>query len=69
MSCGNLARLAPSPKPVSRIGTKRGPARYSVSHRKRESRLSLSAIAINCTLKRSGAEPSSTDRMIGPLAD
>ena len=31
--------------------------------------MSLSAIAINCTLKRSGAEPSSTDRMIGLLAD
>lgn len=29
----------------------------------------LSAIAINCTLKRSGVEPSSTDRMIGLLAD
>lgn len=29
----------------------------------------LSAIAINCTLKRSGGEPSSTDRMIGLLAD
>jgi len=29
----------------------------------------LSAIAINCTLKRSGAEASSTDRMIGLLAD
>jgi len=29
----------------------------------------LTAIAINCTLKRSSAEPSSTDRMIGLLAD
>ena len=29
----------------------------------------LSAIANICTLKRSGAEPSSTDRMIGLLAD
>ncbi|MBV9527717.1 NAD(P)H-dependent oxidoreductase [Sphingomonas sp.] len=29
----------------------------------------LSAIAINCTLKRSGGEQSSTDRMIGLLAD
>jgi multimeric flavodoxin WrbA len=29
----------------------------------------LSAIAINCTLKRSGGEPSSTDRMIGLIAD
>jgi len=29
----------------------------------------LSAIAINCTLKASGGEPSSTDRMIGLLAD
>ena len=29
----------------------------------------LSAIAINCTLKRSGGELSSTDRMIGLLAD
>lgn len=28
----------------------------------------LSAIAINCTLKRSGSEPSSTDRMIGLIA-
>lgn len=28
-----------------------------------------SAIAINCTLKRSGGEASSTDRMIGVLAD
>ena len=25
----------------------------------------ISAIAINCTLKRSGGEPSSTDKMIG----
>lgn len=31
--------------------------------------MSLSAIAINCTLKRSGGEPSSTDRMIGLIAD
>lgn len=30
--------------------------------------MSLSAIAINCTLKRSGGEPSSTDRMIGVIA-
>ena len=30
--------------------------------------MALKAIAINCTLKRSGAEPSSTDRMIGLLA-
>ncbi len=29
----------------------------------------LSAIAINCTLKASGGEPSSTDRMIGLIAD
>ena len=29
----------------------------------------LSAIAINCTLKPSGGEPSSTDRMIGLIAD
>ena len=29
----------------------------------------LSAIAINCTLKRSGSEPSSTDKMIGLIAD
>ena len=28
----------------------------------------LSAIAINCTLKRSGGEPSSTDKMIGIIA-
>ena len=28
----------------------------------------LSAIAINCTLKRSGGEPSSTDKMIGLIA-
>jgi multimeric flavodoxin WrbA len=28
----------------------------------------LTAIAINCTLKKSGGEPSSTDRMIGLLA-
>lgn len=30
--------------------------------------MALSAIALNCTLKRSGAEPSSTDKMIGLLA-
>ena len=30
--------------------------------------MALSAIAINCTLKRSGGEASSTDRMIGVLA-
>jgi multimeric flavodoxin WrbA len=29
----------------------------------------ISAIAINCTLKRSGGEQSSTDRMIGLIAD
>lgn len=29
----------------------------------------LSAIAINCTLKRSSGEPSSTDKMIGLIAD
>ena len=29
----------------------------------------LSAMAINCTLKRTGSEPSSTDRMIGLIAD
>lgn len=29
----------------------------------------VSAIAINCTLKRSGGEPSSTDKMIGLIAD
>ena len=29
----------------------------------------ISAIAINCTLKRSGAEPSSTDKMIGLIVD
>ncbi|HKU92451.1 MAG TPA: flavodoxin family protein [Sphingomicrobium sp.] len=28
----------------------------------------LSAIALNCTLKRSGGEPSSTDKMIGVIA-
>ena len=30
--------------------------------------MALSAIAINCTLKRSGGEPSSTDKMIGIIA-
>ena len=30
--------------------------------------MALSAIAINCTLKRSGGEPSSTDNMIGLIA-
>lgn len=30
--------------------------------------MALSAIAINCTLKRSGSEPSSTDKMIGVIA-
>ena len=30
--------------------------------------MALSAIAINCTLKRSGDEPSSTDKMIGLIA-
>jgi multimeric flavodoxin WrbA len=30
--------------------------------------MALSAIAINCTLKRSGGEPSSTDKMIGQIA-
>jgi multimeric flavodoxin WrbA len=30
--------------------------------------VALSAIAINCTLKRSGGEPSSTDKMIGLIA-
>lgn len=30
--------------------------------------MALSAIAINCTLKRSGGEPSSTDKMIGLVA-
>jgi len=30
--------------------------------------MALSAIAINCTLKRSGSEPSSTDKMIGLIA-
>jgi len=30
--------------------------------------VALSAIAINCTLKRSGDEPSSTDKMIGLIA-
>ena len=30
--------------------------------------MALSAIAINCTLKRSGSEPSSTDKMIGIIA-
>jgi multimeric flavodoxin WrbA len=30
--------------------------------------VALSAIAINCTLKRSGGEPSSTDKMIGVVA-
>lgn len=30
--------------------------------------MTLSAIAINCTLKRSGAETSSTDKMIGVIA-
>lgn len=29
----------------------------------------LKAIALNCTLKKSGGEPSSTDKMIGLLAD
>ncbi|MGZ2411847.1 multimeric flavodoxin WrbA [Sphingomonas sp. F9_3S_D5_B_2] len=29
----------------------------------------LTAIAINCTLKRSGSEPSSTDKMIGLMTD
>lgn len=31
--------------------------------------MSLTAIALNATLKRSGAEPSSTDRMIGLIGD
>ncbi|MEO7277008.1 MAG: flavodoxin family protein [Sphingomicrobium sp.] len=31
--------------------------------------MTLSAIAINCTLKRSGGEPSSTDKMIERIAD
>lgn len=31
--------------------------------------MALTAIAINCTLKRSGGEPSSTDRMIDLIAD
>jgi multimeric flavodoxin WrbA len=30
--------------------------------------MALTAIAINCTLKRSGGEPSSTDKMIGVIA-
>ena len=30
--------------------------------------MALTAIAINCTLKRSGGEPSSTDKMIGLIA-
>ena len=30
--------------------------------------MALTAIAINCTLKHSGSEPSSTDRMIGVIA-
>ena len=30
--------------------------------------MALSAIAINCTLRRSGGEPSSTDKMIGLVA-
>ena len=30
--------------------------------------MSLSAIAINCTLKRGGSEPSSTDKMIDLIA-
>jgi multimeric flavodoxin WrbA len=30
--------------------------------------MTVSAIAINCTLKRSGGEPSSTDKMIGLIA-
>ena len=30
--------------------------------------MALKAIAINCTLKRSGSEPSSTDKMIGVIA-
>jgi multimeric flavodoxin WrbA len=33
-----------------------------------EAAVALSAIAINCTLKRSGGEPSSTDKMIGLVA-
>ena len=31
--------------------------------------MALSAIAINCTLKKSGAEASSTDSMIGVLEE
>ena len=31
--------------------------------------VALTAIAINCTLKRGGSEPSSTDKMIGLIAD
>lgn len=31
--------------------------------------MALSAIALNCTLKRSGSEPSSTDRMIGLISN
>ena len=33
-----------------------------------ETLVALTAIAINCTLKRSGGEPSSTDKMIGVVA-
>jgi multimeric flavodoxin WrbA len=33
-----------------------------------ETGVAVSAIAINCTLKRSGGEPSSTDKMIGIVA-
>ncbi len=31
--------------------------------------MALKAVAINCTLKKSGGEPSSTDKMIGLIAD
>ena len=40
----------------------------SVPHHATEPTVALSAIAINCTLKRSGGEPSSTDKMIGVIA-
>ena len=53
----------PDQSAVRTAGTKTGPF---VPFRSRNGgAMALSAIAINCTLKRSGGEPSSTDKMIG----
>jgi multimeric flavodoxin WrbA len=51
-------------------GTKLAHGRFdTIPETQRSFFMPLSAIAINCTLKRSGGEPSSTDRMIGLMAD